>query len=102
MVIVYILAALLAGYLLLLLVSALLVNPKKEYSHPSRLYRFLLNSATAAALKLMRIRVHVTGTEKLPKGQKILFVGNHMQVFIKSSFKNKMKYDFSIERGRNR
>lgn len=86
MVIVYILAALLAGYLLLLLVSALLVNPKKEYSHPSRFYRFLLNSATAAALKLMRIRVHVTGTEKLPKGQKILFVGNHMQVFIKSSF----------------
>lgn len=70
-----------AAYLVFLLICSLMVDPKKEYTRQSRFYRFLLNSATAAALKIMRIRVHVTGMEKLPKDQKLLFVGNHMSNF---------------------
>lgn len=70
-----------AAYLVFLLICSLMVDPKKEYTRQSRFYRFLLNSATAVALKIMRIRVHVTGMEKLPKDQKLLFVGNHMSNF---------------------
>ena len=80
MILLYILGGLLAALLLLILflaVGALLVSPKKEYDTDSRFYRFWYNFAAATALKLMRVRVHVTGQEKLPQDQKILFVGNH-------------------------
>jgi len=60
---------------------ALFVNPKKEYKKDSRLYRFLLNAASGIGLWVMRVKVHVNGREKLPKGQKLLFVGNHRSNF---------------------
>lgn len=60
---------------------ALFVNTKKEYKRESKLYRFLLNSASAIGLWFMRVRVHISGIEKLPKGEKLLFVGNHRSNF---------------------
>lgn len=84
MVILYILAGAVGAfalYLLILFVCALVVDPEKNYEKNSRFYRFLLNSATAAAIKIMRIRVHVTGREKLPECEKLLFVGNHISNF---------------------
>ena len=75
------LLALLLMYLLFLGVCCLLVNPEKEYGKDSPFYRFLLDSATAAAMKLLRIRVHVSGMEKIPKDTKVLFVSNHRSNF---------------------
>ena len=69
------------GYILVLTICSLLVNPKKEYDTNSHFYRGFLNSATAAMIKLLRIRVHITGMEKLPQGQLVLFVGNHISNF---------------------
>ena len=60
---------------------ALFVNPKKEYKKDSRLYRFLLNVASGIGIWVMRVKVRVNGTEKLPHGQKLLFVGNHRSNF---------------------
>ena len=60
---------------------ALFVNPKKEYKKDSRLCRFLLNAASGIGLWVMRVKVHLNGREKLPKGQKLLFVGNHRSNF---------------------
>ena len=40
-----------------------------------------MDSATAAAMKLLRIRVHVSGIEKIPKDTKVLFVSNHRSNF---------------------
>ena len=80
MIILYILGALLAVlilYFLFLGVCALLVSPDKTYEKNSPFYRFLLESATAVAIKLLRIRVHVSGIEKIPKDEKVLFVCNH-------------------------
>lgn len=68
-------------YVLFLGICALLVDPKKAYDRNSPFYRFLLESATATAIKLLRIRVHMTGLEKLPKDTKVLFVGNHRSNF---------------------
>lgn len=68
-------------YVLFLGICALAVNPNKEYDRNSRFYRFLLDSATAAALKLLRIRVHVSGLEKIPTDAKVLFVSNHRSNF---------------------
>ena len=79
--VVFALLALLLMYLLFLGVCCLLVNPEKEYGKNSPFYRFLLDSATAVAIKLLRIRVHVSGMEKIPKDEKVLFVSNHRSNF---------------------
>lgn len=68
-------------YVLFLGVCSLFVNPEKEYEHNSRFYRFLLHSATAGAMKLLRIKIHVTGMERVPAGERVLFVGNHRSNF---------------------
>ncbi len=84
MIFLYILGALLAILILSFLflgICALLVDSQKEYEQNSPFYRFLLESATAAALKLLRIRVHVSGMEKIPKDEKVLFVCNHRSNF---------------------
>lgn len=84
MILLYILGGILGLFLLYLLflgICALLVDPKKEHEKNSTFYRFLLDSATAAAIRLLRIRVHVTGTEKVPKDANVLFVSNHRSNF---------------------
>lgn len=84
MILLYILGAvllLLLLYVLFLGVCSLLVSPNKEYGKNSPFYRFLLDSATAAAMKLLRIKVHVNGLEKVPADTKLLFVSNHRSNF---------------------
>ena len=69
-------------YALFLLVCSLFINPKKEYENHSRFYRALLNGATAFAMKIMRIRIHTSGMEKVPENtKKLLFVSNHRSNF---------------------
>ena len=80
----YILAAIPAAFLLYVLflgVCCLFIDPQKEYDKDSPFYRFLLDSATAAAMKLLRIRVHISGAENIPKDTKVLFVSNHRSNF---------------------
>ena len=84
MIILYIFAAILIlffAYVIFLAVCSLFVNPKKEYDHNSRFYRFLLHSAAGGALKLLRIKVHTSGVEKVPTDVMPLFVGNHRSNF---------------------
>ena len=84
MILLYILGAiltLLLLYVLFLSVCCLFVNPEKEYDRNSPFYRFLLNTATAATIKLLRIHVHTNGIEKIPKDAKVLFVCNHRSNF---------------------
>ena len=85
MIVLYILGAalvILLLYILFLIVCSLFVSPKKEYEKHSRFYRALLNGATAIAIKIMRIRLHVSGIEKIPPDtKKLLFVSNHRSNF---------------------
>ena len=69
-------------YILFLVVCSLFVDSKKEYEKHSKFYRALLNGATAVAIKIMRIRLHVSGMEKIPADTKnLLFVSNHRSNF---------------------
>lgn len=68
-------------YFIILGFFALFINPKKEYKKDSKLYRFLLNTASGIALWIMRVKVRISGIEMLPKGEKLLFVGNHRSNF---------------------
>lgn len=80
----YILVSIPAAFLLYVLflgICCLFIDPQKEYDKDSPFYRFLLDSATAAAIKLLRIRVHVSGAENIPKDAKVLFVSNHRSNF---------------------
>ncbi len=74
------LVSLLLAYILIIIISALCVNMNREYERDSRFYRWLLNSSTAIAVKLIRIHIDVTGKEKLPKGR-FLLVCNHRSKF---------------------
>jgi len=85
MIILYILGGLVAVvllYILFLFVCSLFICPRKEYENHSKFYRGLLNGATAIAMKVMRIRIHVSGIEKIPTDTKnLLFVSNHRSNF---------------------
>ena len=68
-------------YILVIAVCALLVDPEKEYVKDNCVYRFVLNLTVTVGLKLLRVRVHVSGIEKIPKDTKVLFVSNHRSNF---------------------
>lgn len=68
-------------YLLFLLICTLAVNPKKEYNTFSNFYHTILRSIVFLLIKVCRIKLHVTGFEKVPKDQKVLFVSNHRSNF---------------------
>lgn len=68
-------------YVLFLTLSAYLVNPNKEYEHNSPFYRALLNGATSLCVKLLRIKIDITGAEKVPKDGRFLLVCNHRSKF---------------------
>ena len=69
-----------AAYFLLIAVSSLFVDMNREYDRDSKYFRWLLNSSTAVAVKLIRIHIKVTGKENLPKGR-FLLVCNHRSKF---------------------
>ena len=68
-------------YVLFLLICTIAVNPKKEYNTFSRFYHIVLKSVVFLIIKLTRIKIHVTGFEKVPKDQLVLFVSNHRSNF---------------------
>lgn len=84
MVFLYILLALLALialFFLFLFICSILVNPNKEYEDNSKFYRWLLYFCTAIAVKILHIRLHVTGIEKIPTDVLPLFAGNHISCY---------------------
>lgn len=74
------LLALLLAYILLVIVSAY-VYPCRYSDHNSRYFRWLLVSSMFLVCLVARIRVKVTGMEKIPKNTRFLMVGNHISKF---------------------
>lgn len=76
-----VLLGLLLLWVIVLAVSALFVNPNREYDRNSPYYRLLLNTATAFTVHLLGIHVEISGLEKLPESGPFLLVGNHRSNF---------------------
>ena len=64
-------------YVLLLAAAALTADPNKTYEHPSGLCRWLLDFTVRLLMFFGRVRVEVTGLEKLPQSGRFLLVSNH-------------------------
>ena len=64
-------------YVLLLTAAALTADPNKTYEHPSGLCRWLLDFTVRLLMFFGRVRVEVTGLEKLPQSGRFLLVSNH-------------------------
>ena len=67
-------------YVLLLVIAALCVNTKKEYTTRNGFYEGLFSLSTFLVCKLFLMKVVVTGKEKLPQSR-FLFVCNHRSNF---------------------
>ncbi len=75
------LLAIVVLYLLVWAISPLFISKKvMTYDHNSKFYRWLLNSSTGIAMKILRIKIHTTGMEKIPQGR-YLMVCNHRSNF---------------------
>ena len=73
--------ALVVLWFVILFVSGLFIDPKKDYDKNSKYYRFLLYFSTAVAMVLMRIKITIKGAEMLPKDERFLLVSNHRSNF---------------------
>ena len=69
------------AYVLFLTVSAVAVDPRKEYDRDSAFYRSLLNFNTAWVLKCARVRIRAQGLDLIPEGSRFLLVSNHRSKF---------------------
>ena len=69
--------ALILLHLIVLALSILLVDLKKV-PKDTDFFRRLANGFLQMALPLLRVKVHITGTEKIPTDQPFLLVSNHI------------------------
>ena len=80
MIFLYILSAtvsLIALWFIFYFVCSILVDVTKEYTDNNVFYRSILNASSLVAIFVLRIKITVSGAEKLEKGKKYLFVSNH-------------------------
>lgn len=70
----------LLGFVAVLSVAALAVDPRREYAGCSRFYRGIVNCVAQLLMWVLRINVEVTGRESLPQGRYLL-VANHRSNF---------------------
>ena len=62
-------------------ISSLFVDPEKEYDTDSWIHRKLLYLGTAIMLAPLRVHIHVSGKEKVPRTKRVMFVYNHVSNF---------------------
>ena len=77
-----------------LLLVSFTVPMKKKYDKPSRFYYTLFNFGYWLILRHGRARVHTSGMEKIPYGQRFLFVSNHRSKFDNMIQSVSMKKEF--------
>lgn len=68
-------------YWFVLWLTCFFIPVDREYEKPSRFYLAALNSAYWLLYTTARVKLHVTGVEKIPKRERFLFVSNHLSRF---------------------
>ncbi len=56
------------------------IDTSKPQEKDSPLHRFLLNMIATTAMPLLRVRLHLEGLEKLPRGRRFMLVCNHLDI----------------------
>lgn len=69
--------ALILLHIVVFALSILTVNLNKP-PRDSDFFRFLVNGFLQMALPILRVKVHITGTEKIPQDEPFLLVSNHI------------------------
>lgn len=59
-------------------VWTLLVNVNKPQTKPAACYRKTVTSTLRLVMKLARVKIHVSGAEKLPENEHVMLVSNHI------------------------
>ena len=73
--------AYLVCHVLILLIMAFIVDMNKEYERTSKFYERFMNYSVWLILKLINVKVVLTGKEKIPTNGRFLFVANHRSNF---------------------
>lgn len=68
-------------HILVLFVSALMINMKKPMKGRSRYWRTIANLSLPLVFKLARVHIHTSGLEKVPENTRFLLVCNHTHDF---------------------
>ena len=63
-------------YIIILFVWSLFINKKKEINKPNKFYYWILRQTSTQLVFLSNTKVHVSGLEKIPDNQRVLFVSN--------------------------
>lgn len=66
---------------IIVVVVCLFFSPKKKYEKPSNFSYKMLNFSYFLTCSCARIKIHVSGKEILPNGERFLFVSNHRSRF---------------------
>ena len=72
------LIGLIALHLIIVLAVLLLIDNKKPAGDSSRWYRLLIHLTLDLIIPLLGVKIHATGTEKVPKDRRFLLVSNHL------------------------
>lgn len=65
----------------ILLISIFTVNINKPITKNQRFFRFILKHSLPIILFFVRVKINISGLEKLPKDTRVLFVCNHQHDF---------------------
>ncbi len=68
-------------HLLFVATVSLFVDIKKPVDKPNPFFRWWIDNTLVLLVTLMRVKVEVTGIEKLPKDKRFLLVSNHLSGF---------------------
>lgn len=65
-------------HLIVFAVSVLIVNPNKESDKGNKYYRALVNVTLPLIFKIVGVRIHVTGEDKIPYDKRVMLICNHI------------------------
>lgn len=68
-------------HIIVLMLVSMFVCKDKKYAEMNKFFRWFSIQSLGIAMKLARIRIHVTGEELIPKGEKFFMAGNHCSMF---------------------
>ena len=68
-------------YIIILFIWSLFINKKKEINKPNKFYYWILRQTSTQLVFLSNTKVHVSGLEKIPDNQRVLFVSTHTSNF---------------------